>query len=180
MRKRMLSFILFAWVSALVSACVTKATDDELQDMCDNLVKLRGEIKKPSSATFESDISMKFEKKTQMLKASQESEQRRLNDEMKKKLEAVTDEAEKANIMAEYEEKIAAVKADLAPEIASLNAKKSEEIESEKRKAEEGEAAWRLAVEACLNDAKRDAVSQKVAQCRIQADSTDKYWNICR
>ena len=168
------------WALFCMSGCVTKATDEELENMCDNLVKLRGEIPKPSSARIESDITMQFKEKAKELTQSQENRISSLTEEMNQKIEVAATDQEKATIQGEYGEKIEAVKAEIKPELEAMNAKKSEAIESAKSKVKESEAKWRTAVETCVADAKKESVSQKVARCRIDADSTDKYWNVCR
>ena len=180
MRGKLVLVIMCGWIGMLVSACVTKATEDELEIMCDNLVKLRGEISKPSSATIESDISVKFTEETKKLQESQMSAENSLNDEMQTKLEAAQNDEEKVEIQKEYAAKMEALKAKLKPELEAMNTQKQAAIEEAKEEAEANEAAWRTAVDECLTDAKKESVSQEVARCRIQATTTDKYWNGCR
>jgi len=61
-----------------------------------------------------------------------------------------------------------------------VTTEKKDAVASAQKKAEENRTAWDEAVDQCVTQAKSEGVSQKVARCRIGADSTDKYWNICR
>lgn len=180
MNDRFVWVILGVWTILCVSGCITKATDEELESMCDNLVRLRGEIPKPSSAKIESDISMRFQEKAKTIEQNNQSEIQFLTEEMNEKIEAAATDKDKAAIQDEYEKQMNAVKARIKPELEAMTAKKSRALEEAKVKVKESEEEWHAAVETCIADAKKESVSQKLARCRIQANSTDKYWNVCR
>ena len=180
MKTRKVTGIVCAMLGVSALACVTQATDDELNEMCDNLVDLRGEIPNPSVETITGDISMKFDKQTKQLEASRTQEQNMLNKEMQEKLEAAKTDDEKDEIRKEYKERIEEVSSQHAPRMAAINAEKSEALEGAKKTAAENRSLWTEAVGQCVADAKKEGVSQKIARCRIQAKTTDKYWNGCR
>lgn len=180
MRSKRVSLVVTVWMGVLMVSCVTKATDDEISTMCDNLVQLRGEISNPSAETLISDIEVRFDKETKALEERRMQEQAALNEELQAKLEAAESEEEKTQIKEEYAAKLQAVSAKHEPGIAAMNAKKKEAVAEAKQQAEENKAAWNEAVEECTSQAKQEAVSQKVARCRAQAETTDKYWNGCR
>ena len=53
-------------------------------------------------------------------------------------------------------------------------------IDEAKKKAADNKVAFKAAVDECVAKSKQEGVSQKIAQCRITATSSDKYWNGCR
>ena len=161
-------------------SCTTSATDEEIAAMCDNLVQLRGEVSNPSVETLISDIEVRFDKQQKQLEESRMREQRVLNEELQTKLEAAGKDEDKEALKAEYAVKIKEISANHAPGIAAMDAQKKEAVTSAKEQAQENKAAWDEAVNQCVTQARSEGVSQKVARCRINADSTDKYWNICR
>jgi leucyl aminopeptidase (aminopeptidase T) len=167
-------------LGAISISCVTQATDEELSEMCDNLVNLRGEVPNPSVETITSNISVKFDEETKRLAASRSAEEESLKEEMETRLEAAKTDAEKSEIREEYKARLEEVTTAHAPKMAAIRAQKSEVIQNAKNRAEENEALWTEAVNDCISKSKKEGVPQRVARCRIQAQTTDKYWNGCR
>jgi hypothetical protein len=180
MRGKVVLVVLFAWIGAMASSCVTPATEDELTSMCDNLVQLRGEISNPSVETIVSDVAVRFDAETKKLEESRMREQKVLNDELQAKLDAAENEEEKTKLREEYSALLKDVAAKHEPGITAMNAKKKEAVADAKRQAQENQAAWNEAVNECVAQAQKEGVGQKVARCRMQAENTDKYWNGCR
>ncbi len=172
--------VLSAVLGIFAVSCVTQATDEEISSMCDNLVQLRGEVSNPSAETVISDIEVRFDKQTKQLEENRMREQKALNDELKAKLDAAEDDAEKEKLKAEYDTKLKEMSAKHEPAIAAMAAQKQDAVNAAKQQAEENRAVWNEAVNQCVTQAKKEGVSQKVARCRIHADTTDKYWNACR
>jgi hypothetical protein len=160
--------------------CIPEATEQEMKAMCENLVKLRGEIDLSDEAELIAEVEEEFKREAKRLKDWKERDLKGWDDELTAKLKALTDDAEKESLKAEYEKKkqITASKHD--PGIAALDGKKKAAIDAAKKKAVENRGLYAKAVEECVSKAKKEGVSQKVATCRIKANSTDAYWNACR
>jgi hypothetical protein len=180
MRRKQALLVVSVLMGIWVMSCVTPATDEEIESMCNNLVELRGEISNPAVETMVSDIQVRFDKETSQLEANRTREQKMLNEDLQAKLDATDNEEEKAKLKEEYASKIQEVASKHEPGIAAMTAKKQEAVEEAKKQADQNRAAWNEAVTQCTTQAKNEGVSQEVARCRIQADSTDKYWNACR
>jgi len=180
MRGKLACVIMCVGLGWLTVSCVTKATDDEIETMCDNLVHLRGDVSRPSTEKIVSDIAMKFDEAAKQLKDDQLKAEEALEEEMQAELSEAKNDAEKTEIHKSYAAKLKKIEADQGPELAAVDTKKKEAVEAAKKKAEENRAAWESAVEACVTEAKKESVSQKVARCRIDAKTADKYWNGCR
>jgi hypothetical protein len=180
MRAAVLSAIVCVWLGGLVTACVTPATEDEIQTMCDNLVQLRGEIENPSVETIVSHITVRLNEHRTQIQDTKTREKRMLDEEMQASLDEAEKDEDKEKIRKEFKAKIQALEAKYKPELEAIDAKKKEANAAAKKKAEENRAVWDEAVNECVTRAKKEGVSQQIANCRIQADSTDKYWNGCR
>ncbi len=160
--------------------CVTEATEQEIQSMCENLVKIRGEVDLSSDAELIADVEASFKKEAKRLKDWKARDLKGWDDELAAKLKDIEDEEEKSKLKEEYEKKkqITASKHD--PGIDGLGAKKLKAIEAAKKKALENQALFKKKTEECVAKAKKEGVSQKVAVCRIKAKTSDAYWNVCR
>lgn len=161
-------------------SCMTPASEDEVTSMCTNLVKLRGQVAEPNAETIVSDISMKYEQEAKSLNEDLARARRVLEDEMQTKLEEAKKDPGKEKIKAAYAAKLEALQTDHKPELAKVDAMKKEAIANAKKAAESNRAEWDNAVNECVEQARKEGVSQEIAQCRIKASSTDKYWNGCR
>ena len=172
------------WLSGIAGSmalgCMTQATDQEIQGMCENLIKLRGEIDMSEESVLIANVEEDFQREKKRLLEWKARDLKGWDDELDAKLKDIEDEEEKAKLTEEYNKKkeITASKHD--PGIEALDGKKAAAIDAAKKKAVENRAAYQKAVEACAQQAKKESVSQKVAQCRIKAASADAYWNSCR
>jgi polyhydroxyalkanoate synthesis regulator phasin len=180
MSGKVFQVIGYVWLVLTATACVESATDEEIASMCDNLVHLRGKISPPSTETLVSDVTVKFEQEAKEINEKQMRERKALDEERRVKLETAKNEMERSKVEEEYAEKIDALGTKYAPKIVAANSQKSEALVGAKKKGEENRAAWDEAVNACIAQAKKEKVSQKIAHCRIKAKSADKYWNGCR
>lgn len=176
---------LVTWVLALsfglsCTACIPSATDEELGKMCENLIRIRGEIDASTIEEMTAAIKERFQREEKRLTDWKKRDLKGWDDEMNAKLEATEDVAEKAQIAADYAKKKQVTASKHDPGITALPKKMAAALEDAKKKVAANQSAWAAAVTSCVAEAKKEGVSQKVAQCRISADSTDKYWNGCR
>ena len=172
--------IVCASLGVLLVSCVTPATDDEIESMCNNLVQLRGEIPNPNLETIVSNITVRFDQEKKRLEESNKRRQEALKAEIRDKLNAAKKEKEKTEIKREYEAKLHEMASKHQPKVAAMNDRKSGAVAGAKKKAEVARSEWDYAVNECVAQAKKEGVGQEVARCRIQAKTTDKYWNGCR
>lgn len=182
----------------LVISCFPEATEDEIKQMCANLSKLRGESALKPVSELTAEINRRFEDRKTRFENRQARDLKALDDELAAKLKEL-DEAEaekpkkkakgdeeepaleekKKSLQEEYEEKKNKVKARFAGLLKDLAPQKEEALEKAKKKHEKDKVEAEKASQKCIEDAKKQGVKQKLAQCRINADSVDKYWNIC-
>ena len=179
-RQTPLTYVLTVAIGIAAVGCVAKASDQEMQSMCENLVKLRGEINTDPAEKLIAEVKEEYQREEKRLKDWKDRDLKGWDDELNAKLASAADDAEKAALTEEYTKKkeITASKHD--PDIQALPEKMNKAIEAAKKKAEDNAAALKAAVTECVTQAKKEGVSQKAAQCRIKATTTDQYWNACR
>jgi hypothetical protein len=185
--KRLRSAFLCLLAACVAISCAPSATDGELGQMCENLVKLRDEI----DGTPESERVAKEEQRhTKELKRLEDWKVRDLkswDDELATKIaelekdDAVEDKAAgKKALEEEYAKKKEVTAAKHDEGIKKLMPKKDAAIEAAKKKAAAAKTKWAEAVEECKTAAIKEGVNQTLAQCRIAVTSKDAYWNKCR
>jgi len=172
--------VLLLLASAVTTGCVAKATDQEIEAMCENLVKLRGEVNTDPVEKLIADVKESYQREEKRLEAWKARDLKGWDDELAAKLNDAKDDAEKAALTEEYTKKKEVTASKHDPDIQALPGKMAAAIEEAKKKAEDNKAAFKAAVDECIGKAKTEGVSQKAAQCRIKATSTDQYWNACR
>ena len=173
-------FGLLLLASAVVTGCMAKATDQEIQTMCENLVKLRGEVNTDPEEKLIADVKESFQREEKRLKDWKARDLKGWDDELAAKLAATENDEQKKALDEEYAKKKEVTASKHDPDIQALPEKMNKAIEEAKKKAEDNKAAFKAAVDECISKSKKEGVTQKVAQCRIGATTTDQYWNSCR
>jgi len=164
-----------------VIACAPQATDAELNGMCENLVKLRGEVDVRTVEERTAKVEEDFAKRLKLHKEQQAAAVKGAEADMQSKLkEAGDDEEAKERITKEGAERSGALAKEGADLEAKIAADKTAALGEAKEKAAASQQAFADAVAECVKGAKAEGTSQAVAQCRGKAESTDAYWNQCR
>jgi hypothetical protein len=200
--NKLIKMAILILTTMLLSSCQESASDDELNAMCDNLIKVRGEITIPDAAKLKADIEADFAAKKKHLEEWKAREMKSWDDELKSKLAALDkEEADKKGkkakkkgakkseddekdpkkqLQEEYAKKKSIGAAQFDKDIAALAPAKEEALSSIKDKIVKMQAEYDSAKQQCLKQAKSEGVSKKLAQCRINAQDKDAYWNRCR
>jgi hypothetical protein len=184
---------------ALIASCTPEATEQELNSMCGNLVNLRGEVELLVLEEANAEVEKVFAKRAAAKKRAAELEnedwdaelEMRLK-ELKKKMEAEEPEldAEGEEIPKPTEEDVQALKDKYAAKkvetiaryeefAKSLPEEKQLALADTVQKVEQSKVDFKKAVDECLDMAKKNPVTQKLAQCRIKAKSKDEFFNRC-
>lgn len=165
------------------------ATEQELKAMCENLVKLRGDIDSTTLQERTVKIEKDFAKRAERIESSKKKELEAWDQELEAKIKEMTSEEgdkEKASEedIKKEKENYAAKKADVekryAEQTKRFDPDKAAALKEAKEKVAKSEADFAEDTKECLAEAKKEGVTQKVAQCRASATSTDQYWNKCR
>jgi hypothetical protein len=164
----------------LLAACIEKASEEQHNKMCENLVKLRGEVDTSTAEERTVKVNEKFAKEEKRLVDWMEKDLNGWDEELNSKLAEIKDENEKKALVEEYDKKKEDTKAQHIPGIEELKPQKEAALKEAKKKAEESRVAWTKAVGECMTAAVKEGTSKKVAECRIGATSVDQYWNMCR
>ncbi len=167
-------------VCFFVVSCVTKATEDECKQMCDNLVRLRGQIDMSTVAERTAKVEESFKREEKRLKDWMERDLAAWDEELKAKLAAQEKDDEKKKLTEEYEKKKEVTRQKHLPGLKELGPKKEAALKEAQKKAAESKTEFDKAVEECKAEAIKEGVPQSAAQCRTKATSTDQYWNVCR
>ncbi len=193
--KQLYRKIGMAIAACLILGCEAKATDDQLQAMCKNMLELKGTLRGTDEAKEAARVEGEYRIKEETLKKEMDRDLRGMEEVRAQKMKDI--EAGEAPALSEEEAE------DLTPEqIKEAQIKKAEEIVEKRRKeiTEEAEgllaklgpqktyairdakkyAAKRLgeaqeAEKGCIDAAKKKGVTEKIATCRAQAQSKDDY-----
>jgi recombinational DNA repair ATPase RecF len=170
-------------LAVLAGGCLPAATDQEIEKMCENLVRLRGEADltpvEERIAAIDKDIAAR--------KAGLESRHAQtvegLDRDLAARLAEIGEQA-KPEDRAAIEQEIATRKADAetqrAEALSRLEPDREARVAEAREKLEQAKATAKTAIEDCAGKARTEGVTQKLAQCRAEAGSTDQYWNQCR
>lgn len=193
--KQLYGKIGMAVAAGWILGCEAKATDEQLQAMCKNMLELKGTMRGTDEAKEAARVAEEYRIKEENNKKEMARDLQGMEDVRAQKMKDI--EAGQAPPLSEEEAK------DLTPEqIKEAQIKKAEEIikKREKEITEEAErllaklgpqkeyairdakkyAAKRLkeakeAETGCIEAAKQKGVTEKVATCRAQAQSVDDY-----
>ncbi|MBN2804579.1 MAG: hypothetical protein JXR91_15910 [Deltaproteobacteria bacterium] len=182
--------------------CAPEATDDEINKMCANLEKVRGEITVPSKDEELAKINEDYKKKEVALLDWKARDMKSWDDELAAKLKALEDEAaaekdvKKAkkpktdepveekptaeDLKKLYDGKKAIGAKQFDDDIAKIPDLKKAAIDDLMEKIKGKEALLNENIKLCADEAKKEGVSSKLAQCRIGAPDKDTYWNKCK
>lgn len=174
----LIAVLLFSGVHSV--ACIEKASEEQVKQMCENLVKMRGEVDTSSAEERVAKVTEKFVREEKRLTDWMERDLQGWDDELNGKLAEAKDDGEKQKLTEEYANKKEATKAQHTPGIEELKPQKEAALKEAKAKAEEAKVEWSKAVDECLKGAAKEGTSREVAECRIGATTVDKYWNVCR
>ena len=191
-------FILSIIATFMIMSCASTATDEEINKMCTNLEKVRGSITVPSKEDALKKINDDFSKKRAKLEAWKAKEMKGWDDELAAKLKELeesdtgskskkvkkSDDEEKKptpeELKSAYAKKKEIGAKQFDADLANLPAQKKMAVEAVQQKIDSKQAELDASIKKCIEDAKKEGVSQKVAQCRIAAQNKDSYWNKCR
>jgi len=179
MRKLSLIMAVLVW-SGIATSCAPAATDQELNDMCGNLVDLRSQKKIPTEEEVLSKVEKSFKSKEKNLKDWKNNDTKFLDNELKTKLEKLKSDKEKKALEEDYDKKKEIGTKKFDADTKALGQAKAEEIEEAKDTITKQVAKRAESVKKCVEEAKKEGINQTLAQCRIKAQSKDKYWNACK
>ncbi len=174
------SVIMTISVCAFSVSCMPAATDAEIGQMCDNLVRLRDEIDMSTIKERVAKVEESYAREEKRLKDWLKRDIQAWDKELDVSLQELKTDEEKAKLKAEYTKKKEVTKKQHQPGIEAIGPKKAAAIKEAKKKFEESQVEFKKAKEKCVADASKEGVTQKAAQCRIKATSKDQYWNLCR
>ena len=178
--KNLVIASVFCFVGTLVVSCVPAATDGEIAQMCENLVGLRADGPLPVEKDLLARVEEDFKAREKKLVDWRAKDLKGWDDELAAKLEKAENDEEKAKLNEDYAKKKEVTSKQFDPDFQALGPSKEAAIKEAKKKVVDEKAERDEEIKKCVTEAKNEGISQKVAQCRIKADSTDAYWNQCR
>ncbi|MBN2717883.1 MAG: hypothetical protein JXX14_18690 [Deltaproteobacteria bacterium] len=188
--KKICFFIATAMCVVCVSGCEPAASPDELRLMCENLVKVRAEVKVPTVEELTAELTAEYKAKEEKLLAWKERDMKGWDEDLAaslKRLEEDTDQNEDdtdAMTAEKLKETFAKKKAigakQFDDDLLKLTIEKKARLAGVGDVVKEAQAQFDAKANECLEKAKTEKVSQSLAQCRIQAPDKDTYWNKCK
>jgi hypothetical protein len=181
--KRPVTITIGAFLATLLTGCLPAATDQDIAKMCENLVKLRGEVDLTPIEERIAGIEGELAAKKANLGKRHAATLERLGADLQAKLAELGETATPED-RAKVEQENAAQKAEAdkqqAEALARIEPDREARVAEARKQAEAASASAAAAIDECAKKAKADGVTRKLAECRIQAETTDKYWNLCR
>ncbi len=176
--KTIVILITAATLSLGMWGCKSAATDGQINQMCDNKLKIDGTLRGTSYEDESKRISSEFQKKEDALKEEMNRDLKGMDDVLAGRLKGLSKEADIAAAEEDIEKKKKAITDQFEPLIEKLQPQKAFALKEAKSYTDKRAADAQAAKASCLEDAKKSAVTEETAQCRIQADSPDTY-NTC-
>lgn len=176
---RMTMVIAFGLAAWALSACASKATPEEIRKMCGHYARMTGEDEVPAKADLVADVERLFGQTAKDVKAVHDNELRQFEEDVNARIAASTDDAEKATLQQNLEAKKKQLEDKLALDTASNESRKAEELGKVDSRIKEAEVRRDAALKKCVDKATADGIAKSLAECRIKAETLDKYNNVC-
>ena len=173
-----ISSVLFT--AFLVLACVSDATPDEKEKMCENLVKLQGNAKIITVADAISVITTEYNQKEKEIKEQQTEEIKTLEQQHEQYLADAKSAKEKETIQKEMEAQKELINANYAEKMKRMTPERENAIQDVKYKADRMRDDYKNSIKKCINDLALFGVDQELAQCRARAKTVDEFWKNCK
>jgi DNA anti-recombination protein RmuC len=183
--SKLATFLGLALVACFLISCITKATEEETKQACKILLELRGEYDIVSVEDAVKDIEEDYKVKETEILDQKAAALQLTNAEHEEKLAKIDekdkDEAdeEKKKLLEDIEKKKTETDENFAHLLERLKTDKENDITEAKEKAAESADEVKTAIDGCVSKSLADGMSQKMALCRANAQTIDKYWNGC-
>ncbi len=203
--KRAIVVAILMSTNTWMLGCSAKATDDQINKMCQNWLEITGVLRGTSDEAEVAKLDEEFSFKEKQLKEEMDRDLQGLDDVLaqrlaeleKQQIEPPKDEEQektpeepvktpeelkedrKNAVKADIEKKKKAIRDQFEPMIEKLGPQKEIRINKAKEYTSERRAEADEALEKCLAKTKKEAVTEEVATCRAAADRKEHY-NACR
>jgi membrane protein involved in colicin uptake len=178
--KKLVATIVILSAGLTLASCTEPATDAEIAQMCEHLIKIGGEFEAATAEVRVAKVEADFADQLKQIEAKRDEALAAVDKERDAKLGEVKKEEEKAPITAEYDAQKTAKTAEFKAMIDKLNADKADAIKKAEELAKADAAAAKEAVDKCVAENSGISLSKQIATCRIGVATTDDYWNKCK
>lgn len=178
--KKMTAAIVAVSVGLWLAACAEPASDAEIQQMCEHLIKLGGEFDATPAEVRVAKVTKDFSEQLKAVEEKRDSEIKAVEADREAKLATLKTDEEKAAIAPEFDTKKTAKADEYKAMIDKLNADKADMVKKAEELAKADADAAKEAVDKCVAENKGIGVSKELATCRIGVATTDEYWNKCK
>jgi hypothetical protein len=165
-----------AW---LLCGCMADAAPEEIQKMCENFARLNGVDKVPTKATLAADVDQMFSQLEKDAKVARDEQVKLWENDLKVQLAAAKDDAAKASLQSLMDERKKQADEKLQLDLAAFTPRRAEELAKVDALIKAAKAELEGQIKKCTDKANAEKVSQKVAQCRIDAKTIDKFTTMC-
>jgi hypothetical protein len=191
MKNTALCCIIPALLVNFIAGCTTPATEPEISQMCENLIRVRNEVRIPVESELVAEIEADYTRRKEHLVSWKEREMKSWDDELRARLETLAADTKAAKpkkgepdpkvaLEEEYAKKKQIGADQFDSDIEALVPARELAIKAARDKVAAKKAEFEAARKDCIEKARTENISQPVAQCRIKASDPDTYWNKCR
>jgi hypothetical protein len=175
--KRFMSATIIVFAA---SGCIPDATDAEIQEMCEKLTELRGEVQLVTVSEAITVVEKEYAQKKAKLEKRRDASLNAAEAAHQEELGEADSPEAKAKLAKKHEERKKEIDERFEQQVAELTPGLKEAKKEASADASRKQGEWQEHVDKCIDESKQQGVKQPVAQCRIKAKSTDTYWNRCR
>jgi hypothetical protein len=178
--KKLIATIVILSAGLTLASCTEPATDAEIGQMCEHLIKIGGEFDGATAEVRVAKVEADFADQLKQIEAKRDEALAAVEKERAAKLGEVKKEEEKAPITADYDAQKTAKTAEFQTMIDKLNADKADAIKKAQELAKADADAAKGAVDKCVAENNGVGLSKEIVACRIGVATTDEYWNKCK
>jgi hypothetical protein len=185
--KKLIATIMVLSAGLMLASCAEPATEAEIGQMCEHLIKIGGEFEGAPADVRIAKVEADFADQLKQIEAKRDEAVKAVEAERDGKLGVLKDdkkikdqEAAAAAITTEYDGKKTAKTAEFQATIDKLGTDKADAVKKAEELAKADADAAKAAVDKCVAENNGAGLSKEIATCRMGVATTDEYWNKCK
>jgi hypothetical protein len=185
--KKLIATIMVLFAGLTLASCAEPATEAEISQMCEHLIKIGGEFEAATAEVRVAKVEADFADQLKQIEAKRDEALKAIDAERDTKVAEVKNDKKnkdkgtaEAAITTEYDGKKTAKTAEFQAMIDKLGTDKADAVKKAEELAKADADAAKAAVDKCVAENHGLSLSKEIAACRIGVGTTDEYWNKCK
>jgi hypothetical protein len=165
-----------AW---MFCGCMSGATPEDIQKMCENFAHLNGADQMPSKEALIADVDAMFNQLDKDVKATRDDQIKLWEKDLQVQLANSKDEAQKASLQTLLEERKKQAEEKMQLDLASFAPRRAEELAKIDEQIKKAKTDFDAEIKKCVDKANAEKITQELAKCRSGAKTLDMYNQVC-